>query len=193
MPRKPTELTGMSDLAEVVEVADHVERACEPGERARDRHRTDEVLLHVDAAVRGGLGVEADRTHLVPGGRPVEDEIEDDERGERDEEPDVQALELLLAPEDRQLRGVGDVVRDGSVLSAEFCSGPPSPKSHEPTQIATQLSMIVEITSWAPTVAFRNPAIPAQIAPGERRRADREQDVRKRVHPGESEPTQLAT
>ena len=53
----------------------------------------------------------------------------------------------------------------GSVLSAEFCSGPPSPKSHSPSQIAIQFSMIVEITSCAPTVAFRKPAIPAHAAP----------------------------
>ena len=46
-----------------------------------------------------------------------------------------------------------------------FCSGPPSPKSHSPTQIAIQLSMIVVITSCAPTVAFIRPAIPAQSAP----------------------------
>jgi hypothetical protein len=32
-------------------------------------------------------------------------------------------------------------------------------------QIAIQFSMIVEITSWAPTVAFRKPAIPPQSAP----------------------------
>ena len=46
-----------------------------------------------------------------------------------------------------------------------FCSGPPSPNSHTPTQIAIQLSMIVEITSLAPTVAFSRPAIPAHAAP----------------------------
>src|SRR3954471_11207240 len=46
-----------------------------------------------------------------------------------------------------------------------FCSGPPSPNSHTPTQIAIQLSMIVEITSLAPTVAFSTPAIPAHAAP----------------------------
>ncbi len=34
-----------------------------------------------------------------------------------------------------------------------------------PTQIAIQFSMIVEITSCAPTAAFRKPAIPAQTAP----------------------------
>ncbi len=45
------------------------------------------------------------------------------------------------------------------------CSGPPWPKRYEPTQIAIQLSMIVEITSCAPTVALRMPAIPAHAAP----------------------------
>ena len=46
-----------------------------------------------------------------------------------------------------------------------FCSGPPCPKRYSPPQIAIQLSMIVEITSCAPVVAFRKPAIPAQAAP----------------------------
>ena len=50
-------------------------------------------------------------------------------------------------------------------MFAAFCSGPPSPNSHSPTQMAIQLSMIVVITSWAPTVAFITPAIPAQAAP----------------------------
>ena len=71
----------------------------------------------------------------------------------------------------------------GAVAFAGFCSGPPSPNSQEPIQKAIQLSMIVEITSCAPTVAFRKPAIPAQRAPAEGRRADREQDVRQRSHP----------
>src|SRR6266851_132600 len=47
----------------------------------------------------------------------------------------------------------------------EFCSGPPCPNRYEPTQIEIQLSMIVEITSCAPTVAFRIPAMPAYTAP----------------------------
>src|SRR3954468_865537 len=46
-----------------------------------------------------------------------------------------------------------------------FCNGPPRPNSQTPTQIAIQLSMIVEITSLAPTVAFSRPAIPAHAAP----------------------------
>ena len=53
----------------------------------------------------------------------------------------------------------------GTVLFAEFCSGPPSPNSHSPTQMAIQFSMIVVITSWAPTVAFITPAMPAHAAP----------------------------
>ena len=47
--------------------------------------------------------------------------------------------------------------------------------------------MIVEITSWRPTVAFRKPAIPAQSRAGERRGADREQDVRQRGHAREAD------
>ncbi len=35
------------------------------------------------------------------------------------------------------------------------------PNRYEPTQIAIQLSMIVVITSCAPTVALRMPAMPA--------------------------------
>src|SRR5690348_7107997 len=46
-----------------------------------------------------------------------------------------------------------------------FCNGPPSPNNQTPVQIAIQLSMIVEITSFAPVVAFSRPAMPAQIAP----------------------------
>src|SRR5262249_48041265 len=53
----------------------------------------------------------------------------------------------------------------GSDAFELFWSGPPSPTRYEPIQYAIQLSMIVEITSWAPTVAFRNPAMPAQNAP----------------------------
>ncbi len=50
-------------------------------------------------------------------------------------------------------------------LNCELTNGPWSPKKYVPTQIAIQFSMIVEITSWAPVVALRNPAIPPQRAP----------------------------
>ena len=53
----------------------------------------------------------------------------------------------------------------GTVGDCVFCSGPPCPKRKLPNQYATQLSMIVVITSCAPTVALRKPAIPAQTAP----------------------------
>ena len=89
--------------AEAVEVAEHVEAAGEAGERARDRHRADQVLAHADAAVVRRVRVEADGAHLVAERRPVEEQPEDDERGDRDEEADVQALQVLVAPEDRQL------------------------------------------------------------------------------------------
>ena len=39
------------------------------------------------------------------------------------------------------------------------------PKRYDATQMTIQFSMIVVITSWAPTVPFRKPAIPATSAP----------------------------
>mgnify|MGYP003694283963 CR=1 FL=1 len=41
----------------------------------------------------------------------------------------------------------------------------PAGRCNSRSSSAIQLSMIVVITSWAPVVAFRKPAIPAQIAP----------------------------
>src|SRR5206468_11468567 len=58
-------------------------------------------------------------------------------------------------------------------VGSVFCSGPPSLNRDDPTQIAIQLSMIVEITSCAPTVALRlqamlddaePPSVPATAA-----------------------------
>ena len=75
-----------------------------------------------------------------------------------------------------------------------FWSGPPRPNRNAPTQIAIQLSMIVEITSWAPTVAFRKPAMPAQQRAREHARDDREQDVQRgRAGPANAEPIQTPT
>ena len=98
MPMKPTWLTGDVERAVVVEVAEHVDGARETRERARDRHRADQVLLHVDAAVRSRLGVEADGANLVAERRAVDQRPEDDERGDGDEEADVEALEALSSP-----------------------------------------------------------------------------------------------
>ena len=92
--------------------AEDVDRAREPRERARDRHRQEVVARDADAAVARRLGVEADRLDAVPERRPVEDGPVDDERAERDEEADVEALQQRVAPEDRELRALDDVVRD---------------------------------------------------------------------------------
>ncbi len=54
--------------------------------------------------------------------------------------------------------------------------------------------MIVEITSWAPVVAFRKPAIPAQAAPASEAATIGEQDVREASASSTNEtPTQFAT
>jgi hypothetical protein len=50
-------------------------------------------------------------------------------------------------------------------LDTSVWNGPSNPKKYEPTQMTIQLSMIVEITSWAPTVALRIPAMPAMAPP----------------------------
>ena len=110
MPRKPTLLNGTSRLTVVVEVAEHVHRSGQSCEGAGDRHRANEVLLHADAAIRGGFRVEADCLHLVAEGRAVEEDPEDDERSEGDEDPDVETLEALGAPEDGQLCALRDGV-----------------------------------------------------------------------------------
>ncbi len=53
----------------------------------------------------------------------------------------------------------------GAEIAVLSCIGPPKPTSQLPTHSAIQLSMIVVITSCAPTVARRMPAIPPQTAP----------------------------
>ena len=170
IPRKPTCETGMSRRRDAELPAEHVDRAGEAGERARDRHRQEVVLLDVDAAVARRLGVEADRAHLEAERRAVEDDPEDDERADRDEEADVEPLQVRVAPEDRQVRVLRRCrSRSGEAFGAGL-NGPWGRRSTCPIQIAIQLSMIVEITSWAPVVAFRNPAIPAQSAPATSRR-----------------------
>ena len=95
--------------------AEHVDRPREAGERAGDRHREEVVPRDVDAAVARRLGVEADRLDAVAERRPVEDQPVDDEGSDRDEEPDVEALEVGVAPEDGKLGTVDDVVRDRDV------------------------------------------------------------------------------
>ena len=97
--------------------AEDVDRAREPRERAAHEHHLRVGPAGVDAAVLGGVGVEADGARLVARDRAVQQHPEHDERRERDEDPDVQALQLRVAPEHVQPRvrddGVGD--RDGLV------------------------------------------------------------------------------
>ena len=73
-----------------------------------------------------------------------------------------------------------------------FWSGPPSPNRKTPIQIAIQLSMIVEITSCVPTVAFRKPAIPAQTAPMSAPATIAKRTWTNPGRPGSSEPIQTA-
>ena len=158
--------------------AEDVDRAREAGEPARDRHREEVVPRHRDPAVVRRLGVEADRAHLVAERRPVEDEPVDDERGERDEEADVQRLERRVTPEDAAASPRrGRRSRPGRTAACRSGAARRARTGTTPIQIAIQLSMIVEITSWAPTVAFRIPAMPAQQGTRERAGDDREQDV----------------
>ena len=96
--------------------AEHVERARQPRERAADRHHDDVVAAHGDARGLRRVRVEADRAHLEAERRAVEQHPEDEQRRERDEQADVQALQLRVAPEHRQLRALDDVVGDRHVL-----------------------------------------------------------------------------
>ena len=84
--------------------AEDVDHAREPGERAADQHHLRVGPAGVDAAVLGGVGVEADGARLVARDRAVQQHPEHDQRGQRDEDPDVQALQLRVAPEHVQPR-----------------------------------------------------------------------------------------
>ena len=53
--------------------------------------------------------------------------------------------------------------------------------------------MIVVITSWAPTVAFRKPAIPAQIAPASVAATIPSSTCGSVAMPANEEPIQIAT
>ena len=139
-----------------------------PANAAGDRHREEVVARHRDAAVARRLRVEADGAHLEAERRAVDDDPVHDEHRDRDEDPDREALEQLRGPRRRAAsRRRRCRSRSGST-SAALCSGPPWPKRYEPTQIAIQLSMIVEITSCAPTVAFRMPGDARVDGAGER-------------------------
>src|SRR5918996_1610891 len=99
--------------------AEQVEAARQAGEGARDREREEVVLLHGDAAVGGGVGVEADGANLVPERRSVQEQVIDDQREERDEDARVQGLEA--APDLRQPRRLEDVggTREAGIRALE--------------------------------------------------------------------------
>ena len=78
-------------------------------------------------------------------------------------------------------------------MSAWFCSGPPRPKRKLPTQYAIQLSMIVVITSCAPTVAFRKPATAAMPAPASIASAIARKTCGPLAMPAHDEPTHTET
>ena len=79
------------------------------------------------------LGVEADRAHLVAERRAVEHHPEDDQRGERDEDADVQALSSGSPQNDRQLRAprTTSLETGTDCCRVAFCSGPPSPNRYD--------------------------------------------------------------
>ena len=81
----------------------------------------------------------------------------------------------------------------GTVAFWLFCSGPPSPKKYVPIQIAIQLSMIVVITSCAPTYAFSEPAMPAHTAPATIAAPIAIRMCGSVAMPGRLTPTQFAT
>ena len=80
----------------------------------------------------------------------------------------------------------------GTSLSTLLWSGPPSPNSHTPTQSAIQLSMIVEITSLVPVVAFNRPAIAAHAAPAAQAASMQITMCRTDGMPSNEEPTHTA-
>ena len=74
---------------------------------------------------------------------------------------------------------------DAGTERCEPCSGPPSSNRYWLPKIAIQFSMIVEITSCAPTDALSAPAIPAHTAPPSDGGEQREEDVQRLGHAGE--------
>ena len=166
-----------------------------PANSAADRHHDDVVAADRDARRPRRLGVEADRADLEAERVRFRITQNTSSARERDEQADVQALQLRVAPEHRQLRAR----RRCRWRPATDCVGCRSAAGRRgrtgttPTQIAIQLSMIVVITSLAPVVAFSTPAIPPTTAPRGAGRDRCEHDVQERsACPSNDEPTQTA-
>ena len=123
-----------------------------------------------------------------------EDHPEHERHRERDEEADMQALKLRIAPEHRQLGVLHDVVRHGHRrVGVALQRAAEAEQEQARVQIAIQLSMIVEITSLAPVVA-RSSAGDARPTP---RRPEQAATIASRMcsTPGmtaNDEPTQTA-
>ena len=143
-----------------------------PANSAADQHHLDVVAPGADAAVLGGVGVEADRAHLVAGHRAVEQDPEESRDGERDEDADVQALQLRVAPEHRQPRALrARRRRPGSsrcVVALQRAAERRTGRRRRRPPI--QLSMIVEITSLAPVRRLQQAGDARPQPAGEQRR-----------------------
>ena len=86
----------------------------------------------------------------------------------------MQALQERVAPEDGEISPLPTTSSDdGERVDAVVWNGPPTPKRYEPTQMTIQFSMIVVITSCAPTVALQEPGDARERGAGEHRREDR--------------------
>ena len=125
MPMKPIVRRRICRRVDTELPAEDVERPGEAGEQPGDRHREEVVAGDADPAVARRLRVVAHRAHLVSERRAIERDRVDDERREREEDPDVQALEERDRPRRRvQLRLLGNVGRRGNRSRA--VSAPPS-------------------------------------------------------------------
>ena len=110
MPRKPTSEIWTSLVATRNCQPSTSSEPASPANSAADRHHEHVVAADRDARRPRRLGVEADRADLEAGARAVEDHPEHEQHRERDEQADVQALQLGIAPEHRQLGPLDDVV-----------------------------------------------------------------------------------
>ena len=78
IPVKPIGVRVEVARVDVVPPAEHVDAARQSGEAPGDAESEEVVPRHGDPAVPGGLGIEADRPHLVAERRPVEQQVVDD-------------------------------------------------------------------------------------------------------------------
>ncbi len=85
---------GQVDVRDPVLDAEHLARAGQAGEGAADAERQHHRPPHRDAAVAGRLGVEADGPDLVAERRPRDHRPVHGRRRQRDEDADVDALDL---------------------------------------------------------------------------------------------------